>query len=250
MILEGKTLKMETLDVVFAPLYGIDTGYTIDGLKYPVLRTLNFRNTGIKTVFCLDHPTLLDVDLWFNALMISVGALNCPVMEYFVARSGATSYVLFENLPTLDLLDIRNNELTTVDIRQVNPTNPFRLSVALNQNLTTLITDADDRVKSLYADKTNLASIDVSTLGVRSILFANNNPSLHSLIPSATALHKKITLYDTPMTSSELDDFFTALFPTSVTAEIFLDKANHNPVAGLSGCDITIATNKGYTVYT
>ena len=99
----------------------------------------------------------------------------------------------------------------------------------------------------------NLTNLDLSPFAKSATISTEDTP-LTSVIPPSVPF-KSITLYGTQLNGAQMDTFFTALpdaSGVSPTPVITLAKSGHTsvPIDGLSACDPTIATNKGYSVVT
>jgi len=151
-------------------------------------------------------------------------------------------------------LDLSNNDITTVDLTDY--TNLEYLQFANNLNLSSLLVDSAF-LREIYASNTALTSLDLSSSLTYNIINIGSSNISTLTIANGTANEGATKSYydlsNNNLSTESLDAFFTALGAGNTFKKNKKQVAPFINVQGNPGaefCDPTIATAKGWSVYT
>lgn len=202
-----------------------------------------------------DKSILLYLQL-FNNNITTVDFTNFTNLQYLdLSNNSITNIGFLDTVPNKSLLEtinLSNNDITTADLTDF--TNIYAFGIGNNANLSSLILNSIF-LSDISAEGTALTSLDLSSsLTYNNISLADCNISTLT-IANGTANDNSKSIYEiitNNLSAESLDAFFTAL--GSATLNKKSKKApptiyvQGNP--GAATCNPTIATAKGWGVYT
>jgi len=201
---------------------------SIDLTNNNYIGDIHARHSSLLSLEASGKQYLTTVYMNDNTVLTGVDFSNNPKLK-LVDLSRATALVSanITNDPKLETLYLSNTPLSSVDLTG----NTFIKTLRVNF-------------------MPNLVDLDLSVLTERADLFLEGS-ALTSVTPPSVPFNT-INLYGNNLSGAQVDEFFTALPDASgVPTPIIRLKDNFLPpvpVDGWDKCDITIATNKGYTV--
>ena len=175
------------------------------------LTSLNVsRNTALKEMYCGENQ-LTSIDVSQSTLLTDLSCGNNQLTNLNVSRNSA-----------LTSLGCSNNQLTSLDVSQ-----------------NTLLT-------SLYCDNNQLTSLDVSRNTALKSLSCNEN-QLTRLAVSKNTVLRDVNCRKNQLQADALDDILRKLMPKLAYADNYKIDIVFNP--GTEGCTPSIATKKGWNVF-
>jgi hypothetical protein len=258
---------------------GVNGGADVSGCGNLILFSMN-ENTGEFDIDFTGCTSLISITIYNSNIT------NTDFLDTLPDKSLVSSIALFDNnittvdftdftnlgsldlsnnsITNIDFLDtisnksflqelyIYNNDITTADFTDF--TNIYLLEISNNANLSSLILNSSV-LSDISANETALTSLDLSSsLMYNNIRLSDCNIST-LIIANGTANDNSKSIYEinnNNLSTESLDAFFTAL--GSATLNKKSKKAppsinvQNNP--GSATCDPTIATAKGWGVYT
>ena len=208
-------------------------------------------NTKLRALFC-DGNSIENLDLTSNTALYSLQCGGAALTTLTMPSNAATR---------MDNVRITSASMTSLDFR--NYTRMRTLNVIGCTSLTSLQLTACTGLYTLNCNScTGLTSLDVTGLTNLYYLTVSGVPlgtgagltGLASLTGTAGSTAHSIYLQQCSLSAAQLDDIFTQL-PTKTTGYwVWTIYIKNNPsvgdTSGTTGCDKTIATNKGWVVNT
>lgn len=184
----------------------------------------------------------------------TVDLTDFPNLNIFSASNNANLSGFTLNSSVINVLDVSDTPLTSLDLTDF--TNIYALYVNDCPNLSSLILNSST-LTEIYASNTVLTSLDLSSsLTYNVINIGNSNISTLTIANGTANEGVTKTYYDlsnNDLSTESLNAFFTALgqgntFKKNKKQVAPFINAQNNP--GAEFCDPTIATAKGWSVYT
>ena len=192
------------------------------------LRTITI-NGGNITVLRCNHIDLISLDVRGNT----------ELEELYCDSNMLTSLDLSKNT-ALTLLDCDMNKLMKLDLS--TNTALTELNCSMN-NLTSLDISKNTALTMLDCDWNQLTSLDLSKNTALKHLSCNSN-QLKSLNLSKNVALDWLSCNNNQLSADALDNLFGSLYETDAGGQMLYISGN----PGLTGCEVFIATNKGWNI--
>jgi len=214
-------------------------------------------NNGAKIYGCgnLTQIILTNVDTPYIEDIDFTGCTS--LLAFTFSECNITNINFMDTIPNKLIflsLDLSNNDITTVDLTDY--TNLEYVQFHYNLNLSSLLVDSAF-LREIYAPNTALTSLDLSSSLTYEIINIGNSNISTLTIANGTANDGATKSYydlsNNNLSTESLDAFFTALGAGNTFKKNKKQVAPFITVQGNPGsefCDPTIATAKGWSVYT
>jgi len=217
-----------------------------------VLQSCNITNLDFMDTIP-NKSILLSIGFAFNDIT-TVDLTDFPNLLSFFAAGNANLSSFTLNSSVIEALGVNDTPLTSLDLTDF--TNLFNLNVSDCSNLSSLILNSS-ALREIYASNTALTSLDLSSSLTYNIINIGSSNISTLTIANGTANEGATKSYydlsNNDLSIASLNAFFTALgagntFKKNKKQVAPFINVQNNPGAEL--CDPTIATAKGWSVYT
>jgi len=214
-------------------------------------------NNGAKVYGCGNATNIIlaNVDTSYIEDIDFTGCISLVALDF--PECNITNINFLDTIPNKSIflsLDLSNNDITTVDLTDFTHLEYFQFSN--NLNLSSLLVDSAF-LRAIYASNTALTSLDISSSLTYDIInIGSSNVSTLTITNGTANEGANKSYYDLSnnnLSTESLNAFFTALgegntFKKNKKQVAPFINVQGNPGAEL--CDPTIATAKGWSVYT
>ena len=171
---------------------------------------------------------------------------NNTALTYFDCGDNQLTILNVEKNIALSYLGCYGNQLTNLDVRMNTKLINFRCG---NNNLSNLDVSTNVLLTSIECFDNQLKNIDISKNTALITLHCYNN-QLSSLDVSKNTALRLVRIQNNYMNAGALNSLFETLHSNSGTKTIYISQNGPNgDGTGTDGCNQSIATNKGWTVY-
>lgn len=182
----------------------------------PDLLVLNTSYTALKTLDLSHNPDLLALqaysDGWGDeeegiAMLKSLDVTNMPYLQYLQAKNNELTSIDLSHNPYLYYLDLGGNDLTSIDLSQNTLLEELNLS---RNKLTTVDLSHNTELIDLSLESNSLTAVDLShNTELQRLTVANND--LHALNTSALKKLQRLYINGNGMNADELNDLYYQL---------------------------------------
>lgn len=231
--------------------------FDIDFTGCTSLINITIHNSNITNTDFLDTIPDKSILLYLqlnNNNITTVDFTNFTNLQYLdLATNSITNIGFLDTIPNKSLLEtiyINNNDITTADLTDF--TNIYSCGIGNNANLSSLILNSIF-LSDFAAANTALTSLDLSSSLMYDYIDLSSCNISTLTIANGTANESSKISYDisvNDLSAESLDAFFTALGSASFSKKKAPPTIYVQGNPGAATCDPTIATAKGWGVYT